>query len=306
MTRHAVVCVATYRRPVGLSRLLTSLDAMTVPDGWRVSVVVVDNDDEGSARPVIDELDPALDLHLAIEPRQGIPYARNRTVEMAVDLGADVVVFVDDDEWVERDWLAELIDASARHRAPIVMGAIIAEFDEPPPDWATGTDAFQRRLHEDGAELDFAITANALLDASLLTSKRPFDETLRYTGGEDLELFQRLHRAGHRIAYARRAVTHESIPASRVTTSWVLKRQYRRGTNRSAVLRRHDLRAATVVKRIAGGLVAIGSGAATWILGIATGATARLRGRMQMAYGVGLLVGLTGRQYDEYRVTHGG
>lgn len=306
MTVDIAICVATYKRPIGLDRLLTSLAAVEVPEGHSMTVIVVDNDEEGSARSVVDEVRPRLDVAYDVEARQGIPFVRNRGTELALERGADLLVFVDDDEWADPDWLRELVAARARHGAPIVSGYVVAEFEEDPPEWAVEVGAYQRKTWPDGHELDYAITANVLVDATVLAGDtRPFDESLRYSGGSDLQLFHRLHRAGHRIVFAPSARCHELIPASRVDEAWVLKRQYRRGVNRSTTLRSVDFRPATVAKRLAASLVEIGAGLATMAIGTFRGDIRRLRGRMRVSYGTGLAVGLTGRHYEEYRTTHG-
>ena len=46
------ICIATYRRPAGLARLLASLAAMKRPSGCSVETIVVDNDARGSAADV--------------------------------------------------------------------------------------------------------------------------------------------------------------------------------------------------------------------------------------------------------------
>ncbi|MDG2262144.1 MAG: glycosyltransferase family A protein, partial [Actinomycetota bacterium] len=92
-----------------------------IPPGWRFHVVVVDNDVEGSAQQTLDVLgDLGIDITSAVEPRQGIPFARNRTVELAMSLGADLLVFVDDDEWVDKRWLLEFAEALHTYEAPVV------------------------------------------------------------------------------------------------------------------------------------------------------------------------------------------
>jgi succinoglycan biosynthesis protein ExoM len=48
------ICIITFRRPAGLARLLDGLRAIERPEGAEVSVVVVDNDPEGSAAAVAD------------------------------------------------------------------------------------------------------------------------------------------------------------------------------------------------------------------------------------------------------------
>ena len=303
----ATACVASYKRPAGLERLLRSLADTEVPDGWHFRVVVVDNDSEASARATItllSELD--LDVVYEVEPRQGIPYARNRTTELAFEHGTDELIFIDDDEWVEADWLVELIEGRRRHQCPIVMGSVIAEFEDTPPAWAIETDAYQRRIRPDGTELDFAITANVIVDATILgEDHRPFDESLRFGGGEDLLLFQRLNRDGHRIVAVPGARAHELVPNSRVNKAWLIRRHYRRGLNRSVVLRLLNFSARTVVKRAAASVYEMTAGTTTVLAGFARGPSTRLRGRMRVAYGFGLLLGLTGRQNNEYKTING-
>ena len=49
------VCALTFRRPHGLDALLASLAALDHPGGaCDVKVVIVDNDPDGSAEPVVD------------------------------------------------------------------------------------------------------------------------------------------------------------------------------------------------------------------------------------------------------------
>jgi hypothetical protein len=48
------VCVITYRRPVGLARLLEAFAKLEIDDTIAPTIVVVDNDPEGSARPAVD------------------------------------------------------------------------------------------------------------------------------------------------------------------------------------------------------------------------------------------------------------
>ena len=47
------ICVATYRRPEGLSRLLKGLAVLTLPKGVSCIVVVVDNDPDESAKSIV-------------------------------------------------------------------------------------------------------------------------------------------------------------------------------------------------------------------------------------------------------------
>ena len=311
-TQTVGICVATYKRPAGLARLLDSLGALTIPDHHEVAIFVVDNDAEGSAAKVVDgcvhRYAPATNVSIAYDvvPTQGIPFVRNRGTEMALEAGASWLVFIDDDEWAEPNWLIELLAAAHRHGVAIVSGFVQAEYETTPPQWAVDLGTFQRRTWPDGHDLDYAITANVLVASNILAgNSRPFDETLRFSGGSDLQLFHRLHREGHRIVFAPCARTHEIIPATRMNKTWAIRRQYRRGVNRSTTLRSLDFGPKTVLKRIIGAGKELLAGGAIFAAGSLRGEIERLRGKTRMAYGWGMLIGLSGHKYEEYRVTHG-
>ena len=104
------ICIITRRRPGPLARLLRSLEAMAVPDGVEVRLVVVENDDPGGPPPTT-----SMRFVHAFEPRPGIPAARNRTLDLALaDPTTAASAFLDDAETVEADWLERLLAGRRR------------------------------------------------------------------------------------------------------------------------------------------------------------------------------------------------
>ena len=102
------VCILTFRRPDGLAKLLeTLLRQLHEPSRpYALTVLVVDNDAAGSAGAIVDRYrdSSAYELVYVVEPRQGIPLARNRALDSA-PAGTDLVVFIDDDEWPVDTWI---------------------------------------------------------------------------------------------------------------------------------------------------------------------------------------------------------
>ena len=132
------VCIATYRRPRGLQRLLDGLQAQQLPqdEAPQVRVVVVDNDPEGSARELCEEARGWLRFPLVyvLEKRRGIPQARNTAV--ATSLGeADFLAFVDDDEAPDPGWLMELLRVQQARGADAVAGPCVPLFEDGAPAW---------------------------------------------------------------------------------------------------------------------------------------------------------------------------
>ena len=99
---HIVVLIITFRRQQGLATLLEALaNQRGRGTDYRLSVVVCDNDEACSARPVADS---AGVLYVA-EPRRGIPMARNKALA-ATPADADFICFIDDDEAPPTGWIA--------------------------------------------------------------------------------------------------------------------------------------------------------------------------------------------------------
>lgn len=246
--------VITRRRPQGLARLLESLGGLDLARPARsgntaagdacerieVEVILVENDDPPGKGPP----PPCrLPLRHVFEPRLGIPFARNRVIEIALAEespgGFDAVAFIDDDETADPAWLRELAAALEAHRADVATGPALASFEDgPPPRWAERSGAFDCLDFPTGTERPTAFTHNVLVRTeSLRRTGLRFDERLAMTGGSDTHLFSRLARAGCRIVWCREAICREWTPASRLTVAWARQRAYRIGATDAWIAR---------------------------------------------------------------------
>jgi succinoglycan biosynthesis protein ExoM len=301
------ICIITYRRPEGLRRALDAIGAQVLDRPASPRIVVVDNDDAGSAGEVCDAARAAstLPLEYAIEPRRGIPFARNRCVEIARP-HADWIAFVDDDEEPASGWLAELLRVQAEHDADVVTGPVVPRVAGQLPRWAVRGRLFQRPRFPTGTRRNRAFTNNVLFRAEIFDRVQPhFDERMALTGGSDAHFSRRVHRAGYRIVWADRAEVHESVPASRVSAGWLYQRAYRTGTTNAFIHR--DLRPlpVAVILIASVSVYRLVSGALQAAAGLAVGRHWIVGGVRWVCYGAGLIFGLVGGRYDEYRRTHG-
>jgi glycosyltransferase involved in cell wall biosynthesis len=246
--------VITRRRPQGLRRLLESFDGLDLSapswsgnlarplesEGIRAEVLIVENDDS----PGMGDPPPCrLPLRREFEPRLGIPFARNRVIEMALadesPRGFDAIAFVDDDETVDPSWLRELVATISTTGADAVTGPALAAFEGgDPPRWALRSGAFDCLDFPSGTSRPTAFTHNVLVTTRALreTGLR-FDERLAMTGGSDTQLFTRLALAGRRIVWCREAICHEWTPSSRLTVAWARQRAYRIGATDAWIAR---------------------------------------------------------------------
>jgi glycosyltransferase involved in cell wall biosynthesis len=303
------VCALTCQRPAGLERLLEGIAGLTFAPGREPSirVVVVDNDPAGSSRAIAERLRARLPwpLEYVVEPRRGIPFGRNRALEVAGDV--DFVAFIDDDEAPEPDWLDELLRVQRATDAEIVTGPVLPRYEETPPEWIERGRFFERRRFATGAELHFARTSNVLISSRVYDpSERPFPEGFALNGGDDTYFFKRAHMAGHRIVWADEARVLEWAPASRMTVPWLLRREFRRGNTLSLCLRSLEDSPRRRARRAGNGLAKIVQGTGIALVGVVAGRHRRVRGLQRIWFGAGLIAGLTGFVYQEYRTIHGG
>ena len=302
------VCVITYRRPEGLKRLLESLNALTfqaqAPD---LRVVVVDNDETGSAGATCDAVRPdfawALECH--IEPRRGIPFARNTAIARA---GGDVdyVAFIDDDEVADPNWLDELFRVMKEYQADVVAGPVVPHFMEEPPAWVVKGKFYERHRWATGEVLDRAFTGNILFRREVFSGMRAlFDERMALTGSSDSHFLQRVHRAGFKIVWADQALVTEWVPPSRVGIRWILRRSFRVGTTAAFIM--FDLQ--PMAKGRASVLASVCYhfyfGTVLLVVGWKKGRAGLVKSLREFCFGCGMLLGMFGTRYQEYRRTHG-
>src|SRR5215217_6070414 len=118
------VCVATFRRQLGLERVLRGLDLLVFEKSRRpeLEILVIDNDPEGSAREVVESLRSAVrwPLRYEHEPRRGLSHVRNAAMASA-RTRSSLVAFIDDDEEPTPEWLDELLAVRADLDADVVL-----------------------------------------------------------------------------------------------------------------------------------------------------------------------------------------
>lgn len=107
---HISVCVLTYKRPDFLKRLLGDLAKQETAGRFTYSIVVADNDGQGSAEALVSDFAAAsaVPVTYCVEPQQNISLARNTAIANAT---GDFIAFIDDDEFPAKRWLLTLFEA---------------------------------------------------------------------------------------------------------------------------------------------------------------------------------------------------
>ena len=158
---------------------------------------------------------------------QNVSLSRNACLEAAA---GDWLIFVDDDETVEPDWLEGHLSAARDFKADAVFGPVYPRYPVGTPNWYVAANPLFQNWdwHEDGRPSHRGRTGNTLIRRERLGDLR-FDPAFGRSGGEDHDFFQRFLAAGHHMVVTDRAKVHEFVPAERSEPGYVLKRAVRTG-----------------------------------------------------------------------------
>ncbi|WP_352854214.1 glycosyltransferase family 2 protein [Mesorhizobium sp. M0139] len=306
-SRQIDICVCTFRRPE-LADTLRSLAAMDMPAGFGIGVIVADNDDEPTAEPLVTALASELKLVARYRhaPARNISVARNACLDAST---ADFVAFIDDDETASRQWLAELIAIAETSGAEAVLGPVRALYRPDAPDWMRKGDFHSTLPVWVQGEIRTGYTCNVLLRMSADSLRdRRFSLARGQSGGEDTEFFNRMVKAGGRIAFAPEAWVEEVVPRSRAAFDWLRRRRFRFGQTHGHLIG-HD---AGVIERAKA--VGLASAKAVYCFGMAAltaiSPVRRNRSVLRGIMHVGVVSGLVGiseiRQYGLSSPQQGG
>jgi len=243
--------VITYRRPEPLARLLDSVARLDLPEGVTPCLLVAENDQSHRARGIVDAFAERTgwQVRLELEPERGIPFARNRVLDMAIAEGCDLLAFVDDDNIVPRNWIRALHAAMQARVLDLVGGPV---YFSGPIGLRLGWQAravlevlrinaralrkARKRRVRFGQENGIQVYTNNWL-LRMRTQRRlgvRFDERLRFTGGSDTKFSDDLTEAGAWTGWTPEAMVTEVRPLNRLTLSHTYRRNRDQRINRNA------------------------------------------------------------------------
>lgn len=203
-----MIGVCTYRRPKMLEACLKALTEQRFLEEYNVQVVVVDNDETPSAKPVFDKVDriSPFSMKYVHHPERGIARARNAVLDHARMNSADWLVFIDDDEVADAECVSALLDPSLKMVA-IVFGDRIPTSAEDVSRTIPLAELYDRA----------PAMSNIRFDSAVLLSSLRFDERLDLTGGEDEDFFEAAARRKLRFARTQKAATYAEVHPERFT-----------------------------------------------------------------------------------------
>jgi succinoglycan biosynthesis protein ExoM len=223
------VCICTYRRPDDLRRLVTRLveEANDLREIAKLTVVVVDDDPDASARQVVESMDSEFvaGIRYASTGSGNISTARNHAVATGMP-GSDCLAFIDDDCLPDVGWLRHLLAVQQSTGCEVVCGCCYDEAPPGSPKWLLDAPflAGPRELPNEAVITIGSIKNTLVTTAFLSRSRVQFDTEFGIAGGEDVMWFSAAAMAGATMRYAANGVVREMTPVSRTGFPYLLKR----------------------------------------------------------------------------------
>jgi len=228
----ASVVLCTWNRCEQLTKTLEAMCALRVPAGSEWELLVVNNNCSDATDEVIASFEGRLPVHRLFEPKQGLSNSRNCGIAAAA---GELVVFTDDDVFVEPGWLAAYVAAAERWpKAAYFGGPIVPQFESEPPAWMTDhlrlfrnmlgvRDCGPEEREFRGEETPFG--GNMTFRRSVFEQRR-FDPALGRSGegrimGEEGVLFRHLAEEGIRGVWVPQAALRHFIPCKCFSTKYV-------------------------------------------------------------------------------------
>lgn len=232
------VVICTFNRPDSLTRLIDNCVMQGSLDGLCFEVIISDNSPSGYARDIVERYaGQSVPVRYVSAHPPNISIARNRGIAAAE---ADIVALLDDDSTIEPGWLDRMYGTLQANGADCVISSILVKSAEKPPAWNDRVRQFLRVWPmPDGTPIPLGgqgvspITLST--NASMWRRQRcfkepaPFNPAFGASGGEDLDLFLRLKKAGLQIVWCGSAVAFEWVPAHRMRFRYLFLRAFSGG-----------------------------------------------------------------------------
>ncbi|MEL6100358.1 MAG: glycosyltransferase [Pseudomonadota bacterium] len=217
--------ICTFRRQ-SVADTLAGLSRQELPYGITLRVVVADNDVEPTSRDLVERVATChqLDLTYVHAPAGNISIARNACIDTAQ---SGLLLFIDDDEVPEPGWIVGLLNAHEATGADVIFGPSKAVYPQGSPDWMRENSFHSNIPVTRKGIVETGYSSNVLinLDDPRVAENR-FDLAFGKTGGEDVDFFFRLYRAGVQMDIAPAAIVREPVDPKRMSLPWLVRRVY--------------------------------------------------------------------------------
>ncbi len=233
------VILCTYNRDRYIFNVLQSIAEGDLPHS-EYEIVLVDNNSNDNTKAECDrfvERYPDIKFNYCVERQQGLSYARNCGIRQAK---GDLLVYVDDDALVNKEYLSTYADFFARNGNAVAAGGpILPQYDGcEEPEWMSHytRQLVTGKLYLGEREREFPHDAfpgggNAAYRKSVFDAVGLFNVELgrkgnSLIGAEEKDLFDKMTSRGMKFYYLPTAILYHLIPPKKLTKDYFNRLTY--------------------------------------------------------------------------------
>ena len=224
--------VSTYNREKFLEIALESLARQTLSTDF-FEVVVINNNSTDKTEIVSNDFHKKygnIPYKYFIETEQGLSFGRNRGIK---ESNAELVTFIDDDAWLDKNFLKEVVEFMGdQTEVASVGGTILLDYEDKEPNWQTKylASLFGYFKYSDKTEpfrkTDYPRGSNMTFRKSVFTQIGDFNTTLgrigkNLGGGEEKDIYQRIYAQNLSVYNLPTAIVHHAVPVTRTKIPFI-------------------------------------------------------------------------------------
>jgi glycosyltransferase involved in cell wall biosynthesis len=230
---HFSLIICCYNSAERIQPTIEHILCLKLPESVSLEVIIVDNNCSDETGVIIERLwnREQVPLRFVKEPKPGLMHARNCGIEAA---RGELLVFVDDDNWLEADYLVKVHQVfQDRPEVGIVGGCSLPEFGKDKPEWF---DTFAGIFAVSAPDRQSGLS-QAVFGAGICLRKQIFVQLAKagfntqligrqgdvLSSGEDSELCYAACLLGWKVWYESEAKLKHYIPEARLTESYLEK-----------------------------------------------------------------------------------
>ena len=147
----------------------------------------------GSFKIVNQFKNSKIECNYFTEEKRGVSAVRNQCIRICKEKEANYLIFIDDDEVADKNWLQHLFNTEKEYEAEVVEGPHLCKFEGIPHDSIKKV-YFNRKRAKTGTIPKHCATSNVLINMDIF-KKIPdlaFNESFGLMGGEDTHFFMKV------------------------------------------------------------------------------------------------------------------